>query len=167
MSSKKLYTLVFPRKGTQILLGMKKYGFGKGKWNGFGGKVEPEETIKQAAIRETNEESGIIVQENNLNFVGNLEIHFQSGAQTQIMVIKVYNTSVFEGNPTETNEMKPKWFNVATIPFKDMWPDNKHWFPHLLKGNTFTGTFWFQGLDNIIRQEVRQISKEELEDLED
>jgi 8-oxo-dGTP diphosphatase / 2-hydroxy-dATP diphosphatase len=34
-----------------VLLGLKKKGFGKGKWNGFGGKVEKNETILEAAIR--------------------------------------------------------------------------------------------------------------------
>jgi 8-oxo-dGTP pyrophosphatase MutT (NUDIX family) len=38
---------------------MKKRGFGHGKYNGFGGKVEKSETISQAAIREMYEESGI------------------------------------------------------------------------------------------------------------
>jgi 8-oxo-dGTP pyrophosphatase MutT (NUDIX family) len=38
---------------------MKKRGFGNGKYNGFGGKVENGETIQQAAIRETIEESGL------------------------------------------------------------------------------------------------------------
>lgn len=42
-----------------VLLGLKKRGFGTGKWNGFGGKVEPGETIRQAAIREMKEEAGI------------------------------------------------------------------------------------------------------------
>ena len=35
----------------QILLGLKKRGFGEGKWNGFGGKVQPGESIAQGAIR--------------------------------------------------------------------------------------------------------------------
>ena len=35
----KLLTLVFLRNGSKVLLGMKKRGFGVGKWNGFGGKV--------------------------------------------------------------------------------------------------------------------------------
>jgi hypothetical protein len=35
----------------RLLLGLKKRGFGQGKWNGFGGKVEPGETITQAALR--------------------------------------------------------------------------------------------------------------------
>jgi 8-oxo-dGTP diphosphatase/2-hydroxy-dATP diphosphatase len=43
----------------RILLGMKKRGFGMGKWNGFGGKVEPAETVEDAALRELEEEAGL------------------------------------------------------------------------------------------------------------
>jgi 8-oxo-dGTP pyrophosphatase MutT (NUDIX family) len=38
-------------------VGLKKRGFGQGKWNGFGGKVEAGETIEAAAARELKEES--------------------------------------------------------------------------------------------------------------
>lgn len=34
----------------RVLLGMKKRGFGMGKYNGFGGKVEPGESIEAAAL---------------------------------------------------------------------------------------------------------------------
>lgn len=51
MLTRKLLTLVFIRTSDCILLGLKKRGFGKGKWNGFGGKVEPGETITQGAMR--------------------------------------------------------------------------------------------------------------------
>ena len=44
---KKVLTLVHIRDEENILLGMKKRGFGVGKWNGFGGKVQPGETILQ------------------------------------------------------------------------------------------------------------------------
>ena len=43
--SKKVMTLVYIRNEDKVLLGMKKRGFGKGKWNGFGGKVEHGENI--------------------------------------------------------------------------------------------------------------------------
>ena len=39
----------------RILLAMKKRGFGAGKFNGFGGKVEARETILEAALREFEE----------------------------------------------------------------------------------------------------------------
>ena len=49
---KRIDTLVLITDRFQrILLGMKKRGFGSGKWNGFGGKVEPNETIEDAAKR--------------------------------------------------------------------------------------------------------------------
>ena len=51
MVLKKLFTLVLIRDSDRILLGLKKRGFGKGRWNGFGGKVETGETILQAAHR--------------------------------------------------------------------------------------------------------------------
>lgn len=34
-------TLLFLKKNRQLLLAMKKRGFGAGKWNGVGGKLEP------------------------------------------------------------------------------------------------------------------------------
>lgn len=50
---RRLYTLVFVRdvQNKKLLLGYKKRGFGMHKWNGLGGKVEPNETIEQGAIR--------------------------------------------------------------------------------------------------------------------
>lgn len=51
MSSSKLLTLVLVVQPGRVLLGMKKRGFGVGKWNGFGGKVQLGETIEEAAKR--------------------------------------------------------------------------------------------------------------------
>lgn len=57
MSSKqeKLYTLIFVKekkeKNEKILLGLKKKGLDQGLWNGFGGKVEKNESILEGALR--------------------------------------------------------------------------------------------------------------------
>lgn len=51
ITSRKELTLVIIRRGTEILLGMKKRGFGAGKWNGFGGKLESGETLLEGAKR--------------------------------------------------------------------------------------------------------------------
>jgi len=51
MLGNKILTLAFVRRHGEILLGYKKRGFGAGKWNGFGGKVEAGETIEDAAKR--------------------------------------------------------------------------------------------------------------------
>ena len=51
MVSNKVLTLAFVRESTRILLGLKKRGFGQGRWNGFGGKVQAGETIEAGAVR--------------------------------------------------------------------------------------------------------------------
>ena len=58
---KKVLTLVVIHQNGKVLLGMKKRGFGMGKWNGFGGKVDQGESIEGAAKREVFEEAGISV----------------------------------------------------------------------------------------------------------
>ena len=50
-------TLCLLVKGGNISLAKKKRGFGKDRWNGYGGKVKPGEAIKIAAIRELLEEA--------------------------------------------------------------------------------------------------------------
>lgn len=40
MQKRKVLTLLLIQQANKILLGMKKRGFGAGRWNGFGGKVE-------------------------------------------------------------------------------------------------------------------------------
>lgn len=50
---RKKFTLVLIRdlERNKILLGYKKRGFGKDKWNGLGGKVEPNESLTECAKR--------------------------------------------------------------------------------------------------------------------
>ena len=50
---RKIYTLIFVKTLTKILLGLKKRGLDAEKWNGFGGKVE-NETIFEGAYRYSN-----------------------------------------------------------------------------------------------------------------
>ena len=44
-------TLCLLKKDNRILLAMKKRGFGEGKYNGVGGKIENGETPEEAMIR--------------------------------------------------------------------------------------------------------------------
>ncbi|CAH3136765.1 unnamed protein product [Porites lobata] len=146
MTKSKLYTLAFIRNGNNILLGMKKRGFGAGRWNGFGGKVDADETILQAAKRELWEESGLTVDE--LQEAGILKFEFVGEAQ--IMEVHVFTTSIFKGTPAESDEMRPKWFSLSEVPFSDMWPDDPLWFPLMLNGQKFSGYFKFKGHSEIL-----------------
>ena len=56
-------------KRDELLLGMKLRDFGKGYWNGFGGKVDPGETIEEAAVREFEK----ILMNNSFGYSANLK----------------------------------------------------------------------------------------------
>ena len=66
-----------------LLLGLKKTGFGRGLWNhSFVGKVERGEEIEEAARRELEEESGLTVEKDQLEKVGYFEYEFQDKVPT-------------------------------------------------------------------------------------
>lgn len=122
-----------------VLLGMKKRGFGEGRWNGFGGKVEEGETIDAAAKREVEEEAGINVTE--MGEVG--VINFSFAENDKELEVHVFVVTAYTGEPRETEEMRPEWFVPADIPYTDMWPDDEYWLPLLLAGKRFRGRFHF------------------------
>ena len=69
-------SLVYPvRDDGSILLGRKRRGMGYGKWNGFGGKIEPGETMRQCACRELFEECGLIMAPEKLIMAADLYFH--------------------------------------------------------------------------------------------
>lgn len=138
----KITTLVFVRRGDEILLGMKKRGFGEGRWNGFGGKIEPGETALEGAKRELLEESGLTA--NRLTKVARLFFDFETTPDT--IESTVYFCDDFSGDPIETEEMNPRWFKANQLPYADMWTDDKHWLPLILKGESLEAVFHFEDL---------------------
>lgn len=122
-------TLVFPidQVTGNVLLGMKKRGFGADWWNGFGGKLDPGETYKIGAARETFEECGI--RTNALKLAGRLLFYFEDEPQ---IVSAVYVCNDFTGEPHETEEMRPQWFAPGELPLDQMWGGDKYWIPSVL-----------------------------------
>lgn len=139
----KNYTLVLCRREElingelvpQLLLGMKKRGFGVGKFNGFGGKLEPGETFRVAASRELEEESGLKAPPAGLILRGMLLFFMRQS--NMIMNVAVYESKDFSGEYIESDEMIPQWFNENRLPFESMWPDDKIWMPSFLKRKNF------------------------------
>lgn len=146
----KKYTLCLIHQHPMILLGMKKRGFGTGKWNGFGGKVEKNENIEEAAKREIKEEAEIEAQ--TIEKIGINRFEFLNNPE--IMEVHIFRADNFSGNPAEIDEMKPKWFHINEIPFDEMWPDDKHWFPLFLENKKFEGYFLFDENENIIKHQL-------------
>lgn len=156
---KKLLTLCIVHKDNKVLLGMKKRGFGEGRWNGFGGKIEEGESIEDAAVREIEEEVGIIPS--NLIEMGVLDFSFEN--DPKILEVHIFKVTDFNGEPVETSEMRPQWFGIENIPFKEMWSDDIYWFPLFLSGKKFKGKFLFDRPSDstysakILKKELKEV----------
>lgn len=149
--TKKIMTLAFVRDGARVLLGMKKQGFGAGRWNGFGGKVEAGEEIRDAAARELREEAGIAA---DLEEAGVLDFSF-TAKPGEVLEVHLFRADGFSGKPRESDEMRPQWFAADAIPFDDMWPDDRDWLPQCLAGKSVHGAYTFGPGDSIIKRELQ------------
>jgi mutator protein MutT len=147
-------TLLFLLREGEILLAMKKRGFGAGKWNAPGGKADPGETPEQAAIRECQEE--ICVTPANIEKVGELGFFMPHDASFPGHRAHIFTATSWKGQPAETEEMRPQWFKTDDIPYSDMWSDDILWLPLILNGEPFKGSITLGSNDEILRQDIRQ-----------
>jgi len=129
-----------------VLLGKKKRGFGLGKLNGIGGKLEPGELPEDGIIREVQEEVGLTIPKHALSSAGQITFRFPF-MEAFDHFVHVFVATDWEGEPIETEEMLPGWFPVNEIPFECMWQDDAYWLPIVLKGKRIVAEFAF-GEDN-------------------
>jgi len=117
-------------KPTEVCLAMKKRGFGKGMWNGAGGKPEIDEEIEKAALREVEEEFGVLVSQLDKR----AEIEFLLLMEDLRVTMYTFMAKDWEGEPAETEEMRPNWFSVNDVPYNHMWKGDSEWLPIILSG---------------------------------
>ncbi len=151
----KQLTLCIVHQHPRVLLGMKKRGFGAGRWNGFGGKLAEGESIEDAARRELLEESGLTAL--SLEKMGIIEFEFQGNPE--ILEVHIFRSGEVEGEPTESDEMRPEWYEASSLPFDEMWPDDRHWFPLFLDGKKFRGKFLFGEGDTILAKNLEIVEE--------
>lgn len=148
-------TLLFLLKDDQILLAMKKRGFGADRYNGIGGKIDPGETVEQALIRECQEE--IEVTPTEFHKVAEHDFTQTESNEPWRMYVHAYLCTKWEGEPKETEEMAPEWFKIADIPYDNMWQDDIYWLPKVLEGKKLFCKFGFDEADNMLTHEIREI----------
>jgi 8-oxo-dGTP pyrophosphatase MutT (NUDIX family) len=154
MNPEKLLTLGFLRRDDEILLAMKKRGFGAGRWNGFGGKVEPGESIEAGLIREAQEEIRV-----TLTKIEKVAIHtFNLPYEHKEWTTHTYIATEWDGEPSESEEMTPKWFKMADIPYTEMWSDDKYWLPAVLLGDKLRTIFTFDNQDNLLNAQITPVA---------
>lgn len=141
-------TLVYLRRGNEVLLAMKKRGFGVGWWNGVGGKVQEGETLAASAQREAKEEIGVDVHDLREGAV--LEFHVPEPGGEKHIRCHVYSTTSWDGDPIETEEMRPQWFPVDALPLSSMWASDRYWVPDYFAGKPIALAFHFNEAKEVI-----------------
>lgn len=142
----------------RVLLGMKKKRFGKGKYNGFGGKIEEGETIITGAQREGQEEADILLE--NLEKVGEILFQFQTDEQDHL--VHFLRTSKYSGIPRESDEMTTQWFNVQNIPYDQMWDADRLLFPLVFENKGFRARINYNNKHEVFSYKLRELSKSQL-----
>jgi 8-oxo-dGTP pyrophosphatase MutT (NUDIX family) len=150
-------TLCLLIKEDKILLAMKKRGFGQGRWNGAGGKFDAEKgdkTILDAAIRETEEEIGVKIKKPEQVAL----FHFTFPHKPEWdQDVSLFLAKDWQGEPQESEEMKPAWFAFSDIPYDNMWPDDTYWMPHILQGKKVEADFSFGEGDKLLDHKIKVI----------
>ena len=126
--------LVYPRCGDEVLMlhrNARPEDFHAGKWNGLGGKCEPDESPLDAAVRELREESGLALP---------------AGAFRPLVF--VFTAAVApedrrEGLPCPEGALH--WVHQDELLRLNLWDGDREFLPLMLAGKPFIGTLWYEG----------------------
>lgn len=101
-----------------------------GKYNGLGGKLEPNEDIVAGMKREILEEAGIVCEE--LHLAGTISWP-GFGKNGEDWFAFVFRITSFRGEPHIQNpEGDLEWIDVSRVPELPLWEGDRHFLPLVL-----------------------------------
>lgn len=154
--SKIVMTVCYIIDQNQTLLGLKKDRLGKGFYNGFGGHIEDGESIEQAAFREVEEECGLkplCLEKKGIVLI----THESSDLEVEL---HIFFCEIFSGEVKPSDEMEPKWFSLAQIPYDQMWPSDRHYLPLFLEGYKCLAHFYLdKSKRNILSHSIQRVDR--------
>ena len=73
-------------------------------------------------------------------WLGEHRFQFRDGHS---LYVHVFTSDSFDGEPIETDEAVPLWVRRDAMPYEQMWADDRHWLPLMLRGQRFSGHYIF------------------------
>ncbi|WP_232548939.1 NUDIX hydrolase [Propioniciclava soli] len=127
-----LTTLAYVVRGEEVLLVHRTFredDAAHGKFNGLGGKVEPDEDVVAGLRRELREEAGLEVT----SWVLRGTVSFPGlGAGEESELAMVFVVDGFAGEPPPSNEEGPlHWVPRDRLGELPMWEGDLFWLPHV------------------------------------
>jgi len=138
--------LVYIEKNeSYLLIHKKKKDLNEGKYLGVGGKIEPNETLEEALLRETKEETGLTLLDYQYRGV----IYFHSGDYHEIMHLYTSNNYVGELRPSSEGDLK--WVLKSELKHLPMWEGDHYFLDYLDQTDEFfTMHLYYEG-ENLIK----------------
>jgi mutator protein MutT len=149
--------LLYLVKGDQVLLAMKKRGHGAGRFNGVGGKLDPDESVEQALVRESQEEIGVTPEKFEKMAYITFDLYMKG--ERVFEHVYIFTASKWTGELTESEEVAPEWFDIDKLPFDKMWPNDVHFLQQVLEGKKLIGHFKLDKNDLVLSHDVKIVQK--------
>ena len=127
----------------------KKNDYHRGKWNGLGGKFEPGESPEECAVREIEEESGLIIK--NIEMKGFITFPMFDGKEDWYVFL--FTADEYEGELIDSNEGNIDWIPNEKLTGLNLWEGDKYFIPWIFKEKFFSAKFIYEN-GNYIRHEV-------------
>ena len=103
--------------------------------------------MEEAVIREIQEEIGVVATK--FRNVGRVRFIYPDKPKWHQDAL-VYIVDEWEGEPQESEAMRPAWFEISDLPISRMWEDNAHWVPKILRGEIVNVTFLLNSDSKVI-----------------
>lgn len=154
--------LVYARMGDRVLMlhrNAERAGdYHSGKWNGLGGKLEPDESPLEAARRELEEESGLRLPERAFRHLGVLQFPNFKAHKSEDWLCFVFTAQVTSEQARALLPQGPEgalhWIPEADLLTLNLWAGDRLFLPFVLEPRPFIGTLWYKGQD-VIRHSIQ------------
>jgi 8-oxo-dGTP diphosphatase len=146
--------LIYARQGGRVLMIHRNApdrpgDYHSGKWNGLGGKCEPDESPLETARREFREEAGLDLLDMRFRSLGTLTFPNFKAHKSEDWVVFVFEAQVSPdealGIVARSDEGELHWVPERDLLTLNLWPGDRYFIPHVVSSRPFIGTIWYQG----------------------
>ncbi|GBG08698.1 hypothetical protein PAT3040_03290 [Paenibacillus agaridevorans] len=110
--------LLFFREDEVLLLKRKNTGFEDGKWSVVAGRIDGNEEVKAAAIREAKEEAGVDIDPSELEVTGIAHRRNPNGSGSEwidfYLTVRAWKGEIMNMEPHKCEELR--WFPLSELP---------------------------------------------------
>ncbi|MBI4348692.1 MAG: 8-oxo-dGTP diphosphatase [Elusimicrobia bacterium] len=143
--------LIYPERDGEILMlhrNKRPQDFHAGKWNGLGGKCEPDESPLETARRELHEEAGLDLPLERLRPLGIIQFPNFKPKAAEDWLVYVFLADVPGGGPPPAcPEGTLEWIPRDKVPGLNLWSGDRHFLPLVLERKPFVATMWYKDGD--------------------